>query len=80
MAERTVEDIREELAEIDAELRDMVGSPDFNVSGMSVDEQTLHNRLMERKASLELQIAAIGNGGTSEQNASNTPSGVPGGW
>lgn len=79
--ERTAADIRAELAEIDSELRDMVGSPDFSVSGMSVDEQQMHGRLMQRKADLELALGVIANGGTSEQNASNTPrTGTAGGW
>lgn len=80
MAERTVEDLRVELAEVEAELAEIIGAVDFNVAGMTADEQGTHTRLMQRQADLVFQINVVTNGGTSEQNATNTRSGAPGGW
>ena len=80
MSVRTAEEVRVELAEIESELADMVGSPDFTVSGFTADEQKLFDRLMQRKADLELTLGTIAAGGTSEENASNSRSSIPGGW
>ncbi len=69
---RTAADIRVDLTEIEDELQDMIGAVDGNIEGFTIDEKGVHERLLQRKAGLEMELHTINNGGTSEENASNT--------
>ncbi len=76
----TEAELRVDLEEMRDELRDMIGSVDFSIAGFSADEQKLHDRLVTSIADIELKLGTIANGGTSEENASNSRSSMPGGW
>lgn len=49
--------LQAELDEVNDQLAEMVGAPNFSVGSLTIDENTLHQNLIQRKASLEWRIA-----------------------
>ncbi len=68
MADPTQADLQLELDEINAQLAEMVGSPNFSVGGFSVDESKLQEDLIKRKQSLEWRIQNMAAGGSASDN------------
>lgn len=61
---QTADDLAAQLAEVDAQLAEMIGSADISLGGLTVDETQLQKNLMERKTSLEWRIANAASGGS----------------
>ncbi len=56
MTTMEITDLQTELTEINAQLKEMVGSPDVSLGGFSVSESQLQKDLLERKASIEWRL------------------------
>lgn len=68
MSALTREQLVTELAEVETQISEMVGAPDFTAENLSVQETTLLNQLRERRLELETRIAAVDAGGNSGDN------------
>ncbi len=69
MAEETIESLGIQLAEVEDQIKEMTGAPDFSVGGLSIDEGELYKRLVSQRADLQWRISNMRSGAASGDNS-----------
>lgn len=76
MAEETVDSLLIQLREVEDQIKEMTGAPDFNVGSLSIDESELYRRLVEQRADLNLRIGYMRAGAASGDNCGGSAFGM----
>lgn len=69
MADPTAADLQARLDEVDAQLTEMVGAPNFSLGQLTVDESKMYADLSAERVSLRFRIATLAAGGNAHDNA-----------
>ncbi len=70
MAEASLDDLLEQLAEVEDQISETTGAVGFHIGSMTVDEKSSYDQLIQQRADLKLLIGNIRAGGTSTDNSS----------